>query len=755
MSMSMLMSMPAGAGSGGPTHPPGTDALGISTNLGKWDNGQVFWVYNASDAPGGFTNDVEVLGWLQDALESWQGTCGVTFFSAGIDNSADIDDMTDGVVVFEWDAGIGSAAGLAGPFFSTPPATLTAKGFHPYLDGTLRLNPLVFELTGAESPAQVANNFRAFTDTVLHEVGHLIGLGHSDEPKSRMYANPYNSLPALRADDIDGCRSMYGFPNLSFAQTEFSVPPAGANPFNSLILSAASAPTVPVTSITDLTDGTLVVRYSVNGPFAESVMAVATDPEGFDAAYGGAQINCDMGFICSGFFSFSTYDRMREHDGTWDVHVLVDGETVQSLEIAVADLLPTINNVPAATFSFSDNPATREVSATLDVTADVEGNTAILTWHVPTLGPQTPVNISVYPDSDSVNVNLADSATHEVFVELSDNSARYTEDPPNLVGPAGEGFNKLYRYLSSGLNIGPDYDGDNTSDILLLNENSGQLYFWQIHGNLISGGGSVTVLGDLNWRVISDGDFNGDGKSDLMWRHDVTGEVYYWSMNGRTIVTGSSVVKPADTNWRVVGDGDYDGDGRADLLWRHTIDGRVHLWTMNGSTIASSAIVARVSDLLWQVVGNDDSDGDGIADITWMHPGTGQVYFWKMNGSAIVSGGQVAIVSDLNWQVVSDGDNEGDGRADLLWRHAITGKVYQWRMNGQDILSSARVSFVTDLNWNVVGSGDYNGDGTSDVLWRHAVTNEVYHWQQISWITLRAARIAVLENAAWNVVNSR
>lgn len=753
-SICVLMSVPAVAGSGVPTHPPGTDALGISTNLGKWDDGQVFWVYNPSNAPDGFTNDTEVLGWLQDSLDSWQGSCGVTFFSAGIDNTADIDDMTDGVVVFEWDANIGGAAGLAGPFFSTPPATLTAKGFHPYLDGTLRLNPLVFELTGAESPAQVANNFRAFTDTVLHEVGHLIGLGHSDEPKSRMYANPYNSLPALRADDIDACRSMYGFPNLSFAQTPFAVPPAGANPFNSLILAASTAPTVPVTSITDLTDGTLVVRYSVNGPFSDAVMAVSTDPEGFDATYGGAQIDCPMGFVCTGFFSFSTYDRMREHDGTWDVHVLVGGETVQTLEMAVADLLPDINNVPTAEFSFTENPATRNVSATLDVTGDADGNTAILTWHVPTLGPQTPVNISVYPDSDGVNVDLQDLDTHEVFVELSDNSARYTEDPPNLVGPAGAGFNKLYRYLSSGLNHGPDYNGDNSSDILFRHETNGQVALWQMHGNAITGRGAVAVLNSLNWRVVSDGDFDGDGKSDLMWRHDVTGEVFYWRMNGREIVSAASVVLPSDTNWRVVGRGDYNGDGRSDLMWRHAVSGIVHLWLMNGATITGSAQVAVVGDLNWRIIGDEDSDGDGMADLTWFHATTGQVYFWQMNGATIVDADEVAIVSDLNWQVVADGDYNGDGRTDLLWRHGVDGKVYYWQMDGSTIQLSSRVSIVSDLNWQVAGSGDYNGDGWSDVLWVHAVTGEIYHWQQIAFLTLRGAQLGFLTSLDWKVVNT-
>lgn len=752
-SICILVSLPSSASNGGPTSPPGTDALGISASFGKWDGGVIEWVYNASSAPAGFADDAVVLGWLNDALDSWEGACGLTFVSAGIDNTADIDDMDDGVVVFEWDAAIGGAAGLAGPFFNTAPATLTDLGFHPYLDGTLRLNPGVFALVGGESPADVSNNFRAFLDTVLHEVGHLIGLGHSDEPKSRMYANPYNSLPGLKQDDIDACRSMYGFPNLQFPQLKYAVPASAPNPFNSVIVSNASAPTVPVTAITDLTDGTLVVRFAVNGPFVNTIEAVAVDPEGFDATFGDAQVNCATGFICSGFFSFSTYDRMREFDGTWDVHVLVNDLVVSTLEVTVADLLPTINNVPSATLSFSENPATRALSATLDVTGDADGDTATLIWHLPTQGPQPPGNISVYPDSSTVNVDLSAEPTREVFVEVSDNSTRYVADPPNLVGPAGAGFNELFRHVSSALNHGPDHDGDNSSDILFRHDTTGQVAYWRMHGNTIVDRGVVATLDSLNWRVVSDGDFDGDGKSDLMWRHDVTGEVFYWRMNGREILSAASVAQPGDTNWRVSGRGDYNGDGRSDLMWRHLVTGVVHLWMMNGATITGSSQVASVSDFNWQIVGDQDVDADGIADLTWFNGATGQVYWWKMSGATISSAALVAVVSDLNWQVVADGDYSGDGASDLLWRHGVDGKVYYWQMAGSLILLSSRVSIVSDLDWQVAGSGDYNGDGFADVLWVHDQTGEIYQWQQLAFFTLRGGQLGFLTDPDWRVVN--
>jgi hypothetical protein len=46
----------------------------------------------------------------------------------------------------------------------------------------------------------------------LHEIGHLLGLAHSQDTNAIMYAYYAEDRNALRADDIAGVQSLYGAP---------------------------------------------------------------------------------------------------------------------------------------------------------------------------------------------------------------------------------------------------------------------------------------------------------------------------------------------------------------------------------------------------------------------------------------------------------------------------------------------------------------------------------------------------------------
>ncbi|MES2603586.1 MAG: matrixin family metalloprotease, partial [Pseudomonadota bacterium] len=102
----------------------------------------------------------------------------------------------DGQVRIFW-AQIGDAAGLAGPDFGDYDEN---RGYFPYFDGVVKLN---------QDPSTWDND-EELVSTLTHEFGHLIGLGHSENPLSIMYANPYNNLNHPREDDIRAAQALYG-----------------------------------------------------------------------------------------------------------------------------------------------------------------------------------------------------------------------------------------------------------------------------------------------------------------------------------------------------------------------------------------------------------------------------------------------------------------------------------------------------------------------------------------------------------------
>ena len=100
---------------------------------------------------------------------------------------------------------------------------------------------------------QVLRNRERIVETTTHELGHLIGLGHSSDPMSIMYSNPYNSIAHTLEDDIEACRNMYGYSNVYTPIDTYTPPAAGVNTYANLFISTFNTWQAPFNS----DDGTL------------------------------------------------------------------------------------------------------------------------------------------------------------------------------------------------------------------------------------------------------------------------------------------------------------------------------------------------------------------------------------------------------------------------------------------------------------------------------------------------------------------
>jgi hypothetical protein len=164
--------------------------------LSKWTPAVIHWRYNdagRNPAIVGASTAAETLASIQSAMAVWSSVCNISFVYAGT-TSATPGVLFDGVSTIGWysDAppttGITSIAGSG----SGPPFPITEADI---------------ELNASWNPS--------LSTTLLHEIGHMLGLDHSDVSNVMMSGpplTPYSAVGTLQPDDIAGCVALYGAP---------------------------------------------------------------------------------------------------------------------------------------------------------------------------------------------------------------------------------------------------------------------------------------------------------------------------------------------------------------------------------------------------------------------------------------------------------------------------------------------------------------------------------------------------------------
>jgi len=165
-----------------------------TANPQRFDNGQEL------------ISDAEFITLVRAAFQKWEDVSGA-YIAFRYDGtcSSDPTDLFDGVTVVGWGTPDPGATGQA---------TIRAQG-SGILEGGIvlcssRCNPHYDD--NAAIYKQIFRE-RLFPDLVLHEAGHLLGLGHSDDPCSVMaVSSPCRGSAVLQADDIQGVQALYPEP---------------------------------------------------------------------------------------------------------------------------------------------------------------------------------------------------------------------------------------------------------------------------------------------------------------------------------------------------------------------------------------------------------------------------------------------------------------------------------------------------------------------------------------------------------------
>ena len=441
-------------------------ALGISVQFGRWD-GAINLVYDPDGAPALFSDSSDFLELLEEAVGEWELVSGIQFNITGIDSNANDDngnlpDDMDGLVRIFWGSA-GGAAGRAGPnadFYDSD------KGYFPYMDGSVELN----------QNAAIWDSQAEIVEVLVHELGHLIGLGHSDSPDSVMYANPYNHLLHPRADDIQIARVLYGNGSLNIADISQPIeqwlydpyPSAPASlleflfkPNQQLDMGAfiSVASDDPVSVINSSTTDLGFVRFNFGGVgnFSNNTAididatVVYVDPFGYVFGRTSTEIECGANTACGGgWVSVTTPDAIKTIPGEWTVYVVDESAQTTLLELGfTVDTEVFYNQAPFADVTVTGAGNTL-VNVSIEVT-DFDSSAIDVVWHPPgNLGDNDGDGFLDTEISDTVQnretisrvINLLSAETHTFYVELNDNGSRY-EGSVAGSSSAGDGFQSL------------------------------------------------------------------------------------------------------------------------------------------------------------------------------------------------------------------------------------------------------------------------------------------------------------------------
>ncbi|WP_170149411.1 M10 family metallopeptidase C-terminal domain-containing protein [Rhodoplanes roseus] len=631
-------------------------------------------VYYWFDATSNWTTTEKAA--LVSGLDLWSAECNITFAQAA----------SAGAASFTFKRGSDGSAYETNPSLTSTTVgsgTAGSPGSGVYIS-------IDTSVAGFGPIGSSFDTYGGYTyQTLVHEIGHLIGLGHG----GAYNGNVTSSTQQYSAYDTRLWSIMsYIDPTDTSAKYYNSYPVSGANwGWNSS--GYYYEPTTPMAL--DIIAAQRLYGRPTSGPLVSGGQVF-----GF---------NCNITGSIKPYFDFTT--------NAHPVITLWDGGTGNTLDLSGYTSASTINLTPG-TFTSCNGMVDNICIATdtvIETAIGGSGNDTITGSSYNNVfrggGGTDTINGGAGWDKTIFNVASGSaSLTHNANGSWTIAASGQTETLTNV--EVVQFTDKTMALRERPKN---DFDGNNCSDILWRNTSSGHVI-----QNLMSGSqllsSAYAADGDL-WSVVGTGDFNGDGSCDILWQHAPTGAVIENLMNGSQILSSTYA---ADGNvWLVVGTGDFNGDGNYDVLWRYSPTGAIVENLMNGSQLLSSTYAADGDT--WAVVGTGDFNGDGNSDILWRHRQTGAVVENLMNGSQLISS---AYAADGNvWSVAGTGDFNGDGSCDILWRYAPTGAVIENLMSGAKILSS---TYAADGNaWSVVGTGDYNGDSKCDIMWRYVSSGAI------------------------------
>lgn len=441
-------------------------ALGISPTFGRWVD-TVHLRYNPENANNLWTDSGLMIELLREAADRWERVSGIRFDIA----LAGTTTPQTGEIPVSWRyEPSGNWAGRAGPHYASYD---TDRGYFPYSAGSVVLNSAVN-----------LNQDLDMLQVLTHELGHILGLGHSENPQSIMYANPYNRLQFPVEDDIRAVQVLYGQPSIPFAlqwgppEWQYVPPPAASaektrylfkpNQHSQMVTGHRVAldtfANVLTSSINDATpDNQWVVLSGAIGNFnynaATDIPALLTviSPTGQLYASRRFHLLCGARQACINSMFIDRTETMKMLPGTWRVYVTEDEKLVANPQLLFSttvevDTFTEYNRTPQARVEMEAGPEANSLFVQVFVD-DPEGNSVDVIWHLPgtridrngdgMVDNHLRENLGSNTQTARRHITFPNGGEHDLFIQVNDDAGRRGSDGEYAF--PGSGFQTLLK----------------------------------------------------------------------------------------------------------------------------------------------------------------------------------------------------------------------------------------------------------------------------------------------------------------------
>ncbi|MCK1305757.1 FG-GAP-like repeat-containing protein [Bradyrhizobium sp. 45] len=299
-----------------------------------------------------------------------------------------------------------------------------------------------------------------------------------------------------------------------------------------------------------------------------------------------------------------------------------------------------------------------------------------------------------------------------------------------------------------------DFNGDGKTDLLMLNDSTHDAQVWLMSGTQISAAGTVgTISAFAGWGYADIGDFNGDGKSDLLLLNSVNKGVAVWELNGTSVLASPQVGTMA-SGFHFASAGDFNGDGKTDLLMLNDTTHALQVWLMDGTQVTSESTIGTISASAgWRFSNLGDFNGDGKSDLLLLNDATHGVAVWLMDGTQVTANPQIGTMSAFaGWRFADTGDFNADGKSDLMLFNDNTHGVAVWELNGTQIIAGPQVGVAASGD-SYARLEDINGDNKSDILFQNNTTHVLTAWEMNGTQIAASGQIGAVNAASgWHLV---